>query len=92
MDLIDNDPMSADTIEDAHDKAIAITQELQEEVDRSIKLSRTNTMTSTEFTVDATNRANKILAFDGNGEISVTQELGTLLEIGLLLLLIMLEI
>ena len=77
MDLIDNDPMSADTIEDAHDKAIAITQELQEEVDRSIKLSRTNTMTSTEFTVDATNRANKILAFDGNGEISVTQELGT---------------
>jgi len=77
MDLIDNDPMSADTIETAHDKAIAITQELQEQVDRSIKLSRTNTMTSTEFTVDATNRANKILAFDSAGEISVTQELGT---------------
>ena len=43
MDLIDNDPMSAETIETAHDKAIAITQELQEEVNRSIKLSRTNT-------------------------------------------------
>jgi hypothetical protein len=77
MDLIDNDPMSANTIEDAHDKSIAIAQELQEQIDRSIKLSRTNTMTSTEFTVDATNRANKILAFDGNGEIAVTQELGT---------------
>ena len=77
MDLIDNDPMSADTIETAHDKAIAITQELQEQVDRSLKLSRTNTMTSTEFTVDATNRANKILAFDSSGEIAVTQELGT---------------
>ena len=77
MDLIDNDPMSADTIEDAHDKSIAIAQELQEQIDRSIKLSRTNTMTSTEFTVDATNRANKILAFDSSGEISVTQELGT---------------
>ena len=77
MDLIDNDPMSAETIETAHDKAIAITQELQEEVDRSIKLSRTNTMTSTEFTVDASSRANKILAFDSAGEISVTQELGT---------------
>ena len=77
MDLIDNDPMSADTIEDAHDKAIAISQELQEEVDRSIKLSRTNTMTSTEFTTSATDRANKILAFDSAGEISVTQELGT---------------
>ena len=77
MDLIDNDPMSAETIETAHDKAIAITQELQEEVNRSIKLSRTNTMTSTEFTVDASSRANKILAFDSAGEISVTQELGT---------------
>jgi hypothetical protein len=77
MDLIDNDPMSADTIETAHDKVTSISQELQEQVDRSIKLSRTNTMTSTEFTVDATNRANKILAFDSAGEISVTQELGT---------------
>ena len=77
MDLIDNDPMSADTIENAHDKSIAIAQELQEQIDRSIKLSRTNTMTSTEFTVDATSRANKILAFDSAGEISVAQELGT---------------
>jgi hypothetical protein len=34
-------------------------------------------MTSTEFTVGATERANKILAFDSAGEISVTQELGT---------------
>ena len=33
-------------------------------------------MTSTEFTVGATDRANKILAFDSSGEISVTQELG----------------
>ena len=77
MDLIDNDPMSAETIETAHDKAIAIAQELQEQIDRSIKLSRTNTMTSTEFTVDAASRSNKILAFDSAGEIAVTQELGT---------------
>ncbi len=52
-------------------------QQLQEEVTRSLKLSKTNTMTSTEFTVGASDRANKILAFDTNGEISVTQELGT---------------
>jgi len=50
---------------------------LQEEVTRSLKLSKTNTMTSTEFTVGASDRANKILAFDTNGELSVTQELGT---------------
>ena len=77
MDLIDNDPMSADTIETAHDKAIAITQELQEQIDRSLKISRANTMTSTEFVTSATDRANKVLAFDSSGELSVTQELGT---------------
>ena len=77
MDLIDNDPMSADTIETAHDKVVAITQELQEQVDRSLKLSRTNTMTSTEFTTSATDRANKLLSFDSSGELSVAQELGT---------------
>ena len=76
MDLIDNDPMSADTIETAHDKVVAITQELQEQIDRSLKLSRTNTMTSTEFTNSATDRASKILAFDSAGELSITQELG----------------
>ena len=77
LDLIENDPLPANSLEDAYDKLTAITQELQEESDRSIKLSRTNTMTSTEFTVGASDRANKILAFDTNGEISVTQELGT---------------
>ena len=29
-------------------------------------------MTSTEFTVGAADRANKILAFDANGEMTVT--------------------
>jgi hypothetical protein len=77
MDLIENDPLPANTLEDAHDKIMSVAQELQEEVDRSIKLSRTNTMTSTEFTVGASDRANKVLAFDSLGEISVTQELGT---------------
>ena len=77
VDLVENDPFTAETVEGAFDKSVAIVQELQEEVDRSIKLSRTNTITSTEFTVDAATRANKILAFDANGEIAVTQELGT---------------
>ena len=34
-------------------------------------------MTSTQFTVGSTDRASKVLAFDSSGEISVTQELGT---------------
>jgi hypothetical protein len=76
-DYTANDPFPAESHEDALDRLTFIAQQQQEEVDRSIKLSRTNTMTSTEFTVGATERANKILAFDGNGELSVTQELGT---------------
>jgi len=76
-DYTANDPFPAESHEDALDRLTFIAQQQQEEVDRSIKLSRTNTMTSTEFTVGASDRANKILAFDGSGEISVTQELGT---------------
>jgi hypothetical protein len=76
-DYTPNDPFPAEEHENALDKLTFLTQQIQEEVDRSIKLSRTNTMTSTEFTVGATDRANKILAFDSSGEISVTQELGT---------------
>ena len=77
MDLIENDPMPADNIETAYDKLTAISQELQEQVDRSLKISRTNTMTSTEFTTSATDRASKVLSFDSSGELAVTQELGT---------------
>ena len=77
IDYIANDPFPAESHEEGLDRATMTTQQVQEELDRSIKLSRTNTMTSTEFTVGATDRANKILAFDSAGEISVTQELGT---------------
>ena len=77
LDLVENDPFTADSVEGAFDKNLAIAQELQEQIDRSIKISRTNTMTSTDFTTSASERASKILAFDTSGEISVTQELGT---------------
>jgi hypothetical protein len=76
-DYVANDPFPANSHEEALDRVTMIAQEIQEELQRSIKLSKTNTMTSTEFNVGAADRANKILAFDTNGEISVTQELGT---------------
>jgi hypothetical protein len=77
IDYIANDPFPAESHEEGLDRATMAIQQLQEEVTRSLKLSKTNTMTSTEFTVGASARANKILAFDTNGELSVTQELGT---------------
>ena len=77
IDYIANDPFPAESHEEGLDRAMMTLQQVQEELDRSIKLSRTNTMTSTEFTVGATDRANKVLSFDSSGELSVTQELGT---------------
>ena len=76
-DYVANDPFPAESHEDALDRLTFITQELQEEVDRSIKASVTNTITSTEFTISATDRANKIFAFDSSGDLAVTQEIGT---------------
>ena len=69
IDYIANDPFPAESHEEGLDRSMMAVQQLQEEVNRSIKLSRTNTMTSTEFTVGATDRANKVLAFDCSGEL-----------------------
>ena len=46
LDLVENDPFTADSVEGAFDKNLSITQELQEQVDRSIKISRTKIKTS----------------------------------------------
>ena len=77
IDYIANDPFPAETHEEGLDRGTLVAQQISEEADRSIKLSRTNTMTSTEFTVGATDRANKILSFDSAGELAVAQELGS---------------
>ena len=68
MDLIENDPLPANTLETAIDKNLAIAQELQEQLDRSFKVSRTNTIASPEFTTSATDRANKTVGFDSSGD------------------------
>ena len=77
IDYIANDPFPAESHEEGLDRSMMAIQQLQEEIDRSIKLSRTNTMTSTEFAVGSTDRAGKIFGFDDNGELVVSQELGT---------------
>ena len=76
LDLVENDPFTAESVEGAFDKAISLVQELSEEVGRSIKLSRTNSIGSSEFTDNAAQRAGNVLAFDSTGELQATQELG----------------
>ena len=70
LDLIENDPMPADNLETAFDKNLSIAQELQEQINRSFKVSRTNTITSSEFTTNATDRANRAIGFDDSGDLT----------------------
>ena len=74
VDLVENDPFTADSVEGAFDKNLAISQEVQEELDRSIKVSKTNTITSSEFTTSASDRANKTLGFDASGDLTTVAD------------------
>lgn len=76
-DYVANDPFPAESHEDALDRLTMITQQLAEETGRSLKLSQTNTIATAEFTVGATERANKILGFDTSGDLAIFQEIGT---------------
>ncbi len=61
------DSFPAASHEDALDKLTNITQEMQEELDRSFKVSKTNSITTPEFVDDASTRASKILGFTSDG-------------------------
>lgn len=76
VDYVENDPFPAASHEKALDQLTMEIQQVNESMSRSIKLSATNTITSTEFTVPATARANKVLGFDSAGELTVAQGIG----------------
>ena len=72
-DYVPNDPFPAATHEDALDKLTFIAQELEEQIGRSLKVSQANVIATAEFTEDATARANKLLGFDGSGNLQVSE-------------------
>ena len=72
-DYVANDPFPAESHEDALDRLTMITQQLNESVGRSLKVSSTNVIATSEFTTSATDRANKLLSFDGDGDLTVTE-------------------
>lgn len=77
LDLVPNDPFPAQSLEESLDKLTFMAQKHEEELSRAIKASRTNTLTGSEFTISATDRANKLFSFDSSGNLSIAQELGT---------------
>jgi len=70
IDYIANDPFPAESHEEGLDRATMTIQQMQEELDRSFKVSRTNTIASPEFTDNATIRADKALGFDSSGNLT----------------------
>ncbi len=77
LDLVANDPFPAESLEEALDKLVFMSQKHEEELSRAIKGSRTNVIANSEFTVSATDRANKVFSFDASGNLNIAQELGT---------------
>jgi hypothetical protein len=71
LDIVPNDPFPADSLEGALDKLTFMVQQHEETLGRSLKVSRTTTITSPEFTEDPATRANKFLSFDASGDLFV---------------------
>lgn len=76
LDLVANDPFPAASFEDTLDKLVFMVQQHEETLNRTIKGSKTTTITNPSFTTNATARANKVFAFDASGNIDITQEIG----------------
>ena len=71
-DLTNQGGFYPEVINDALDKSVILHQQQEDEIDRSIKFSLTNSINSTEITESATARANKVLSFDSTGEIGLS--------------------
>lgn len=75
-----NTALDAETLEASFDRAVMQTQQIVTSTDRAIKFADDVLGVDadvTEISTGGTAIANKILGFDGNGEISATVELGT---------------
>lgn len=71
-DLQPNDRLPAETLEQSIDKLTMIDQQLQEEVNRTIKFPVSDSASLNSTLVTAANRANKYLKFNASGEPEVT--------------------
>ena len=76
-DLTNQGGFYPEVINDALDKSAILHQQQQDELNRSIKFSLTNTIGSLEITENAAARKNRVLGFDNAGEFEVLKELGT---------------
>ena len=82
-DYTEGSTLDAETLEQNFDKGIMLIQQVNNNLtDLNISFSGTNDFNTTaasasEISTSKANRTNKVLAFDSNGDITATQEIGT---------------
>ena len=76
-DYIEGDAFPAAVHEDTLDKIVLQIQQQQEQLDRSFKLGQSNTGTTVNIADLVAARGNKVLGFDGSGNLIATQEVGS---------------
>ena len=76
-DYIEGDAFPAAVHEDTLDKIVLQIQQQQEQLDRSFKLGQSNTGTAVNIADLVAARGNKVLGFDGSGNLIATQEVGS---------------
>ena len=77
LDLVNYGRFDAEVVEAQYDKIVMMVQQLQEQADRTIRFSTTvSDAGGVEITDTVAERSNKVLAYDANGDLSATNELG----------------
>lgn len=74
IDYVENDPFPADTHEEALDKLTIIAQEQDETIARTLRFPLSDSSSLSGELPSSTERANKYLSFDANGEPQVQAE------------------
>ncbi|MHB1219245.1 MAG: hypothetical protein ACYC1L_13710 [Alphaproteobacteria bacterium] len=67
VDLTPNDPFPSDSVEEAHDRAVMLVQEVEEVLARSLKFPTTDAASLGADLPSSVERASKFLAFDASG-------------------------
>lgn len=67
VDLTPNDPFPSDAVEEAHDRAVMLVQEVEETQARSLKFPATDAASIVSELPSSVERASKFLAFDATG-------------------------
>jgi len=74
LDLVENDPLPADSLEQRLDLQVMLAQQVKELTDRSIKFPKADSTSLSSTLPAAANRAGKAVVFDASGNVGVSSD------------------